>query len=60
LAPYDAERAPELTGALIRRQLTPALRARLAISGTLAASLSLGERRRRRLAKEEAVGPSSG
>ena len=44
----NAERMSELTSALIRRPLAPALRAHLAMSGTPAAAMAPAERGRRR------------
>ena len=48
LGAFDIERTAALKQSLIRRPLAPALRARLAMSGTPAASVSLSERRPRR------------
>jgi ATP-dependent Lhr-like helicase len=53
LATLDAEQTTALTPALVHREISPALRVRLGMSGTPAAILSLGEvrARRRRLSK---------
>jgi ATP-dependent Lhr-like helicase len=48
LGAFDIDRTAALTQSLIRRPLAPALRARLAMSGSPAASVSLTERGRRR------------
>ncbi len=48
LGAFDIDRTAALTQSLIRRPLAPALRARLAMSGTPAASVSLTDRGRRR------------
>ncbi len=45
---HTAERVAELTGSLVRRPMSAALRANLGMSGTPAASLSLAERQARR------------
>ena len=48
LGAFDIDRTAALTQSLIRRPLAPALRARLAMSGSPAGSVSLTERGRRR------------
>jgi ATP-dependent Lhr-like helicase len=58
LGAFDTDRTAALTQSLIRRPLAPALRARLAMSGTPAGSVSLTERgRRRRRARSSVDNP---
>ncbi|HEU5171825.1 MAG TPA: DEAD/DEAH box helicase [Gemmatimonadales bacterium] len=52
----DAARSAALSRALVHRDLTPALRARLALTGVPAASLSWGDGRRRRRSRPGAAG----
>jgi ATP-dependent Lhr-like helicase len=52
LGAFDLERTTELTHALIRRPLAPALRAHFAMSGTPAGSISVGERRPARRSRQ--------
>ena len=53
-----AERVAELTQALVRRPMSPALRAHLGMSGVPAGSLSLAERQARRQPKRSAAARS--
>jgi ATP-dependent helicase Lhr and Lhr-like helicase len=58
LGAFDTDRTLALTQNLIRRPLAPALRARLAMSGTPAASVSLTERGRRRRSRSPIERPA--
>jgi len=62
LAPVDADRLGELTSALVRRRIGPALRARLGLSGMPAAAAPVPRRRPRRnatLAAPAGVSPDN-
>jgi ATP-dependent Lhr-like helicase len=58
LAPDAAAPTPDMVQALVRKQLTPALRARLGMSGVSAASLPAGTRPSRRRSRKKVASRS--